>query len=67
MVRLLSICIDTVSTAVVLLPVMVILYCTLFRQHRLKKAIFVLIFAAYLSAVFTAVGIPAINTLTFKA
>ena len=67
MVRLLSICIDTVSAAVVLLPVMALLYCTLLRQYRLKKLILVFIFAAYLSAVFTAVGIPAINTLTFNA
>ena len=66
MVRLLSICIDTVSTAVVLLPVMVLLYCTLFRQYRLKTKILVFIFAAYLSAVFTTVGIPAVNTLTFN-
>ena len=67
MVRLLSICIDTVSTAFVLLPVMVILFYTLFRQYRLRKKILIFTYAAYLSVVFTAVGIPAINTLTFNA
>lgn len=67
MVRLLSICIDTVSATVVLLPVMVILRCIFFRHHGWKKVIFVYIFAVYLSAVFTIVGIPDINTLTFNA
>lgn len=64
MVRLLSIGIGVVSTMVVLLPTMIILHNTVFRCHNLKKTIFVFIFAAYLSAVFTVVGIPTVNTLT---
>lgn len=67
MVRLLSIGIGVVSTMVVFLPVLIILRCTVFRQHNLKKTIFIFTYAAYLSAVFTVVGIPTINTLTVNA
>lgn len=67
MVRLLSIGIGIVSTMVILLPVMIILRYTVFRQHSLKKTILVLIYASYLSATFTAVGIPNLNTLAVNA
>lgn len=67
MVRLLSIGIGVVSTMVVLLPIMIILHYTVFRRHNLKKMILVFIYAAYLSAVFTVVGIPTINTLAVNA
>lgn len=67
MVRLLSIGIGVVSTMVVLLPIMIILHYTVFRRHNLKKMILVFIYAAYLSAVFTAVGIPTINALAINA
>ncbi|MCH5344145.1 MAG: VanZ family protein [Acetatifactor sp.] len=67
MVRLLSISIGVVSTMVVLLPIMFVVHYTVFRRHDLKKTIFIFIYAAYLSAVFTAVGIPTINTLAVSA
>ena len=67
MVRLLSIGISVVSTTVVLLPIMIILHYTVFRRHNLKKIILVFIYAAYLSAVFTVVGVPTINTLAINA
>ena len=63
MVRLLSIGIGVVSTMVVLLPVMLILHYTIFKRYSLKKTIFIFIYAVYLSAVFTVVGIPTINAL----
>ena len=62
-VRLLSIGIGVVSTTVVLLPIMIILHYIVFRRHDLKKSILVFIYAAYLSAVFTVVGIPTVNAL----
>lgn len=67
MVRLLSIGIGVVSTTIVLLPVMVLLHYTIFRRNSLKKTVFVFIYAVYLSAVFTVVGIPTINTLMVHA
>lgn len=67
MVRLLSIGIGVVSAMVVLLPIMFVLHYSVFGRHNFKKTIFIFIYAAYLSAVFTAVGIPTINTLVVNA
>lgn len=67
MVRLLSIGIGVVSTAVVLLPVLIILRFLFFRQDSLKKSVMVFAFAAYLSAVFTVVGIPTVRNMTVYA
>lgn len=63
MVRLLSIGIGAVSTIIVLLPIMLILRYTIFKQYSFKKVALVFVYAVYLSAVFTAVGIPTINGL----
>lgn len=63
MVRLLTIGIGAISTILVLLPVMLILRYTVFRKHSTKKTLLVFLYAMYLSAVFTVVGIPAINQL----
>ena len=63
MVRLLSIGIGAVSTMIVLLPIMLILRYTIFKQYSFKKVSLVFVYAVYLSAVFTAVGIPTINGL----
>ena len=67
MVRLLSICIGVISTMVVLLPVMIILHYTIFKRYSLTKTIFIFIYAVYLSAVFTVVGVPTINALMVHA
>ena len=63
MVRLLSIGIDTVSAIIVLLPAILILRYTVFKQYSFKKVILVFVYSVYLSAVFSAVGIPTINGL----
>ena len=63
MVRLLSIGIDTVSAIIVLLPIMFIFCFTVFKQYSLKKVTLVFVYSVYLSAVFSAVGIPTINGL----
>ena len=63
MVRLLSIGIDTVSAIIVLLPIMLILRFTVFKQYSFKKVTLVFVYAVYLSAVFSAAGIPTINGL----
>lgn len=67
MVRLLSIGIGVSSTALVLLPVMILLRVTMFRQYPGKKSALVFLYAVYLSGVFTAVGIPSVNNLTVHA
>lgn len=61
MARLLFIGMGTVSSIIVLLPIMLILRYTIFKQSSFKKAALVFAYAVYLSAVFTAVGIPNIN------
>lgn len=63
MARLLFIGIDTVSAIIVLLPIMFILRYTVFRQYSFKKIALVFVYAVYLSAVFSAVGIPTVNGL----
>ena len=67
MVRLLSIGIGVSSTALVLLPVMILLRVTMFRRYPGKKSVLVFLYAVYLSGVFTAVGIPSVNNLTVHA
>ena len=61
--RLLSIGIDTVSAIIVLLPIMLILRYAIFKQYSFKEVAFIFVYAVYLSAVFSAVGIPTINGL----
>ncbi|MCH5257795.1 MAG: VanZ family protein [Lachnospiraceae bacterium] len=63
MARLLFIGIDTVSAIIVLLPIMLIFRFTVFKQYSFKKVTLVFVYAVYLSAVFSAVGIPTINGL----
>lgn len=63
MVRLLSIGIGAVSTIIVLLPIMLILRYTIFKQYSFKEVALVFVYAVYLSAVFTVVGIPTVNGL----
>lgn len=64
MSRLFSISIDTFAFLVILLPMFFILHFTLFRQQGRKKNALIFIFALYLSAVFSATGIPNIKTVT---
>ena len=63
MARLLFIGIDTVSAIIVLLPIMLILRYTIYKQYSFKKVTLVFVYVVYLSAVFSAVGIPTINGL----
>lgn len=62
MVRFLSIAIDALSTALILLPVMFVVLHIL-KGHTIGKKIKIIIFAIYVSAVFSVTGIPAINSL----
>lgn len=63
MVRLLSIGIDAISTILVLLPIMIILRYTVFKRYTKISFLLVLIYAIYLSAAFSVVGIPALNSI----
>lgn len=66
MVRFISICIDAGSVLVVFFPVMAVLYGTLFRQQGWKKKLWVFCFVIYLSAVFSAIGIPSVKGLILE-
>jgi glycopeptide antibiotics resistance protein len=63
MVRLLSIGIDCLSALFFLIPALFILNNILLKQHSFGKNIMSFIFALYSMAVFSAVGIPAFDTL----
>lgn len=63
MVRFVSVGIDVVSTAVVLVPIMFILYDTCLKQCSRGKRLEILCFAFYLSAVCSVTGVPSMNSL----
>lgn len=65
MSRLLSISIDVVSAAVILIPLMLVVQIPEFKKTSNKKKLAAIIFALYLSAVFSAVGVTSINYLRF--
>lgn len=64
MLWLLSILIDVVSAAIFCVPAMVITQNRLYKEIPIKRRLTTILFAAYLIAVFSIVGIPRINTLT---
>ena len=61
MMRLLSIGIDCVSSAIFVIPALAILQCTIYRKF--KPFCVKLIFAFYAIAMFSVVGVPAVGTL----
>lgn len=63
MVRLLSFGIGVISTVMALVPVMVILRYLFFKKHTKIQFLLIFIYAVYLSAAFTIVGIPALNEI----
>ena len=63
MFRIIAICIETASAAVILIPVILILK-KLFRQD-IKRVVCYIIFSLYLSAIYAAVGLFSINNITF--
>ena len=60
--RLLSIGIDCVSSAIFVIPALAILQCTIYRKWEFKPFCVKLIFAFYAIAMFSVVGVPAIGT-----
>lgn len=62
MIRLLSIGIDCISSIIFVIPAVLILRYAIFRKRNLNEMIAVLIFAFYLIAVFSVVGIPTVGT-----
>ena len=67
MVRFLSIGIDVISTAVVLIPTMMILFDTCLKECGRRKKRQLMVFALYLSGLFSVTGIPAAGSLTIEA
>ena len=62
MLRFLSIGIDCISSIIFVIPAILILQYLIFRQRNFNQFIAILIFALYLIAVFTVVGIPTVGT-----
>ena len=62
MMRLLSIGIDCVSSAIFVIPALAILQCTIYRKWEFKPFCVKLIFAFYALALFSVVGVPAVGT-----
>lgn len=65
MFRLLSIGLDVFSSLAVLLLVMILMQFFFFKYSDMKRKVLVILFAIYLSAVFSAVGIPSIYSIKF--
>ena len=63
MIRIYLAMVDIVPAAVVLIPIFLILLCTIY-QRNIRKSSFYCLFCLYLSAVFSLVGIP--NILYFR-
>lgn len=61
MIRLLSIGIDCISSIVFVVPAVIILQYTIFRQRSFYQFISILIFTLYSIAVFSVVGIPTVD------
>ena len=62
MLRLLSLGIDCISSIIFVIPAILILQYLIFSQHNFNQFIAIFIFALYLIAVFTVVGIPTVGT-----
>lgn len=64
MFRIFAIGIDVLSAAVILIPVFILLRITLLREKKHTEQLLYILFALYLSAVFSAAGIPTLTSLT---
>lgn len=62
MIHFLSVAIDAFSAFVVLLPIMLVMLHFL-KRYTIGKKIEIIIFAIYISGIFSVTGIPAINSL----
>ncbi len=62
MLRFLSIGIDCISSIIFVIPALIVLRYLIFKQRNFNQFIAILIFALYLIAVFTVVGIPTVGT-----
>ena len=67
MLRLLSIGIDVAASSTVLLPAIAILRHTFYPENNRKKGVWAAVFALYLTAVFSATGLPSVNERTVDA
>ncbi|MFG6393889.1 MAG: VanZ family protein [Lachnospiraceae bacterium] len=62
MIRLLSIGIDCISSIIFVIPAVIILQYAIFKQRNLNRFTAIFIFALYIIAVFSVVGIPVAGT-----
>ncbi|MCM1049119.1 MAG: VanZ family protein [Clostridiales bacterium] len=61
--RFMMVAIDTIPTAIILIPVLLIARHTLFYPISIGREILLIVFGFYLSAVFVVVGIPSITNI----
>ena len=61
MIRLLSIGIDCISSIIFVIPAIIILRYAVLKQHDFNQLIAIFLFALYLTAVFSVVGIPTVG------
>lgn len=66
MFRFLAAGIDVFSSGVILVPALLILQWLLFRPMNLNRKMLIILFALYMAAVYSVVGIPSIQTLNFE-
>lgn len=64
MFRIFAIGIDVLSAAIILIPAFILLSITLFHEKSRSRQLLYALFASYLSAIFSATGIPSIASLT---
>lgn len=66
MIRLLSLVIEIFSSVIFIVPAVLALQYVVLRQRSVSKTAAVIIFALYLMAVFSAVGIPTIHSININ-
>lgn len=64
MLHLIAISIDVFSTAIILVPVLIILFKKLFKIKSVPRILCIILFAFYITAVFSVVGIPTVTGIT---
>lgn len=64
MFRFPAICIDIFSAAIIIVPASVLLNLVLFHENSRSRQLLYILFALYLSAIFSSTGIPTIASLT---
>ncbi len=66
MIYILSVLIESVSSAIFIIPAMIFLQLIIWKQRSLGKMVAVILFAFYLAALFSITGIPSVCYIRFE-